>query len=61
MTTEEYIEEIYHEVHYSGVFLEFSEQINNKLKSPSKTLYDVVFETYEDFKNKGLITHLISN
>lgn len=60
MTSEKYIEEIYHEIHYSGVFTEFCEKVNNELKLTNKPLYEIVFEIYNEFKDMGLITQTIS-
>jgi hypothetical protein len=56
MSNEKFLEEILYSAHRSGVFSQFMEEIDSKIKSgASITTYDAAPQVYYDFKNRGLI------
>jgi DNA-directed RNA polymerase delta subunit len=55
MTNEEILEEIYFQVHKSGIFNEFINEVNKLLKLTKQTLYEIVNKVYYEFVSKGLI------
>ena len=55
MTNEEILEEIYVQVHISGLFNEFTNEVNRLLKLTKLTIYEIVNKVYYDFVSKGLI------
>jgi|LauGreDrversion4_2_1035121.scaffolds.fasta_scaffold00719_33 hypothetical protein len=55
MTNEEILEEIYVQVHISGLFNEFTNEVNRLLKLTKLTIYEIVNKVYYEFVSKGLI------
>lgn len=55
MTNEEILEEIYFQVHKSGIINEFINEVNKLLKLTKQTLYEIVNKVYYEFVSKGLI------
>lgn len=58
MTNEEILEEIYVQVHISGLFNEFTNEVNRLLKLTKLTIYEIVNKVYYEFVSKGLIIEI---
>jgi hypothetical protein len=56
MSNEKLLEEILYSAHRSGVFGQFMDEIDSKIKSgDSFTTHDAAPKVYHEFKNRGLI------
>jgi hypothetical protein len=56
MSNEEHVEEMYYFAHISGVFKEFSDEVNKfKKNNPKKVFSEVVENVFDDFIKEGLI------
>ena len=56
MSNEKFLEEILYSAHKNGVFNQFMDEIDRKIRSGSKTTtHDAAPEVYHDFRSKGLI------
>lgn len=56
MSNEKHIEEMYYFAHISGVFREFSNEVNRiKNNTPEINFYEVVEDVFNEFVNEGLI------
>jgi hypothetical protein len=56
MTNEEILEELYYIAESSGVFEEFSENVNNLLYNSKFSIHEAVERTHLEFIKKGLIS-----
>jgi hypothetical protein len=56
MSNEEHVEEMYYFAHISGVFKEFSNEVNKfRNNDPKKHFLEVVENVFDNFVNEGLI------
>ena len=56
MSNDEHVEEMYYFSHISGVFKEFSDEVNKfKKNNPKKDFSEVVENVFDDFIKEGLI------
>lgn len=56
MSNEKFLEEILYSAHRSGVFTQFMEEIDLKIRSGnSVTTHDAAPKVYHEFKTRGLI------
>jgi hypothetical protein len=56
MSNEKFLEEILYSAHKSGVFNQFMDEVDRKIRSGSNiTTHDAAPVVYHDFKNRGLI------
>jgi|APGre2960657373_1045057.scaffolds.fasta_scaffold19551_4 hypothetical protein len=56
MTNEEILEELYYIAESSGVFKEFSENVNHLTHNSKFSIHEAVERTHLEFVEKGLIS-----
>lgn len=56
MTNEEILEELYYIAKSSGVFQEFSENVNRLTHNSNLTIHEAVERTHLEFVDKGLMS-----
>lgn len=57
MTNEEILEELYHIAYSSGVYKQFSENVNSLLKTNGFSIHDAASKVYFEFIERGLIAN----